>query len=334
MKKSIKWLICLVTALAVSAAIGALAACGGGEKDPPAEHTTHVDADSDGKCDECGEDMPVTAPEYKTPAKNEDYWLNVSDNKGDIMKENVSEKEISYQFSTIYEHVSNTQPTRTYYLLINLYGDGYLRAYQYYPEGTLFEYGGYWRNDGTYLTARALEYGLAYNGTSNVYTYGQNIELSMSNGTFTFAFSISLGNADGGLYLRQASFTNQSGAITYATTQAWLDYVGEETGDTVTQPDFSDWAPETESALAEVTLYYGGNTESSVTQPLKFESDGTYTIADGAIEGTLEVNDGVFTATGALTYDAATKTITYTVSQTQSFSAVLTAEQLEVLGLA
>lgn len=73
---------------------------------------------------------------------------------------------------------------------------------------------------------------------------------------------------------------------------------------------------------------------SGNSQSLRFFEDGTFNIAYGAIEGTWEVTDGVFTATGALTYDAATKTITYTVSQTQSFSAVLTAEQLEVLGLA
>lgn len=343
MKKTAKWLVCLLMAVCVSVTL-CFTACSNTEE-PPA-HTQHVDANNDGKCDECGATMnsqgenPGTDPEpegplYKTPTQDADYWGTMSETKGDLMKEDVSEKEIAYQFSTIYNHVSNTADPRAYYLLINLYEDGYIRAYQYYDDGILFEYGGYWLNEeelGNGIWMGVLEYGMDMGGTVNVYTYDWSNNILLENGTFTFSFSISLGNADGGLYVRQAEFSEMDGKVAYATVQDWFGYLTDETGDTVTGTDFSGWAPNAAEIIADIALYYNGNTSSSTKQSAKFEAGGKYNIADGQIEGTWAVENGVLTLTGALSYDAATRTMKL-AGEGYSFSAVLTQAQMSALGI-
>lgn len=63
MKKRTKTLFALLTAFCLSAGLGIFAACGD-PNTPPEDHTQHVDANEDGKCDECGADMggTVTPP--------------------------------------------------------------------------------------------------------------------------------------------------------------------------------------------------------------------------------------------------------------------------------
>lgn len=331
MKRSAKWLWGVVLSLCL-AALFCFTACA-----PAEEHTQHVDADGNGVCDVCGEPMDTpdpSGPLYQTPTQDADYWGAMSETKGELMKEDVSGKEIAYQFSTIYQHVSNTEDPRDYYLLINLYTDGYIRIYQYFDDGFLFEYGGYWVNEGEDMGIwmGVLEYGMEFNGAVNVYTYDWSTNIVLDNGTFTFSFSISLGNADGGLYVRQAEFSEMDGKVAYATVQDWFGYLTDETGDTVTGTDFSGWAPNAAEIIADIALYYNGNTSSSTKQSAKFEAGGKYNIADGQIEGTWAVENGVLTLTGALSYDAATRTMKL-AGEGYSFSAVLTQAQMSALGI-
>lgn len=436
MKKNVKWLVCLLTAIGVAGSV-ALSACNNdNDDDNDATHTTHVDADNDGKCDECGADMGSAGtdpdenpddgdeqtPEYLTPEKSDEYWAELAETKGNLLKENAAEKEVAYQFAATYTQ----EGAGTYYVLMNLYADGYVRVYQY--RGFLFEYGGYWVNDGEDmgLWVGALEYGLD-NGGVQVYSYDYSNNLTYdSNNTFTFTFSISLGAADGGLYVRSVEFNNLSGEVAYETTQDWIDYVEEETGETFEELDFSGWTgnvvketlvsvsmtdkdgtsrdvkfyaeneydfgglggswqisggelaitQETDNGAewtvtgnadgsytltyyyhnaegtvftgtlsaedfaaltasqvtATVTLYFGGNTESTVTQTVEFLSDGTYSAAGGQMTGTWKAENGVLTLTGALSYDAETKALTLSAG-TYSFSAVLSADEQDELGL-
>lgn len=58
-----KLLIAMLLALSMAFGAVAFVACDNGEEPPETTHTEHIDADGDGKCDECGTDMggePVT----------------------------------------------------------------------------------------------------------------------------------------------------------------------------------------------------------------------------------------------------------------------------------
>lgn len=423
MKKSFTKIACLLAAAVFAAGALSLSACE--DKD----HTAHIDANGDGLCDECGKKItgsidptPTVGPEkytYKTPAREYTYWAGKASTKGDLLKEDESGKEIAYQFSSTYEQ----EGAGMYYVLVNMYSDGYVRVYQY--RGILFEYGGYWVNDGddTGLWVGVLEYGFQ----NTIYTYNYSNNLIAEDGKFTFTYSISLGGADGGIYVRAVEFNDQSGEVSYATTRDWINYVQGETGENIVRPDFSTWTGNEEKevlvsvsmtdkdgtsrkveflpdnktdfggvggtwdiiggalvmsaaegsesewivtvnsdgsysvtydyhnadgtvfsgtlseedfktlssslTVASVKLYFGGNTESSVTQTIVFAPDGTYSGGDGKISGVWKVENGVFTGDEVLSYDAESKTLTLSAGA-YSFSAVLTDSELTALGMA
>ena len=64
MKKTFRWLLCVLMAVTM-AGTAAMAACA--EDNKPPAHTEHVDADGDGKCDECGKDMGKTPEDPNDP---------------------------------------------------------------------------------------------------------------------------------------------------------------------------------------------------------------------------------------------------------------------------
>ena len=64
MNKTIKTMLCALLCSALFAgSVVALAACGENEEPPQNVCTEHVDSDQDGKCDVCGEDVPVQGGE-------------------------------------------------------------------------------------------------------------------------------------------------------------------------------------------------------------------------------------------------------------------------------
>ena len=66
MKKIKKIVAILISVLCAGALAFALPACGEPEEES-GTHTTHVDSDGDGKCDECGKDMGTQTPPDDTP---------------------------------------------------------------------------------------------------------------------------------------------------------------------------------------------------------------------------------------------------------------------------
>ena len=64
MKKLSKLLVVLIALTMSIAGVIGLSSCG--DDTPPAECTSHVDANADGKCDRCGKDMPQEEPEIHT----------------------------------------------------------------------------------------------------------------------------------------------------------------------------------------------------------------------------------------------------------------------------
>lgn len=72
MKKTI---LALLLAGTLTLGTAALAACNGSEDPPETTHTQHVDADSDGKCDECGEAMQPETPEPEELALTDGIYI-------------------------------------------------------------------------------------------------------------------------------------------------------------------------------------------------------------------------------------------------------------------
>lgn len=410
MKKTFKKIICLLAATVFAAGTLSLSSCENDDHNFPTPTPTPSVTPT-----------PTPEPEkytYKTPTREYTYWAEKASVKGDLLKEDESEKEIAYQFASTYEHKS----VGMYYVLVNMYADGYVRVYQY--RGMLFEYGGYWVNDGddSGLWVGVLEYGFQ----NVIYTYNYSNSLIAEDGKFTFTYSISLGGADGGIYVRAVEFNEKSGEVAYKTIQDWMNYVQTETGESVVRPDFSAWTGNEEKevlvsvsmtdkdgtsrkveflpdnktdfggvggtwnvvdgslvmnvaegsesewivtansdgsysvtydyhnsdgtvfngtlsaedfetlisslTVASVKLYFGGNTESSVTQTIVFAPDGTYSGGDGKISGSWNVENNVFNGGEALSYNAETKTLTLSAGA-YSFSAVLTDSQLTALGI-
>lgn len=413
MKKTFKKIICLLAATVFAVGTFSLSSCENGEHNSPTPTPTPSVTPT-----------PTPEPEkytYKTPTREYTYWAEKASKKGDLLKEDESGKEISYQFTSTY----NQEGSGLYYVLVNMYADGYVRVYQY--RGILFEYGGYWVNDGddTGLWVGVLEYGFNNDGTI-VYTYNYSNSLIAEDGKFTFTYSISLGGADGGIYVRAVEFNEKSGEVAYKTVQDWINYVQKETGENVKRSDFSTWTGNEEKevlvsvsmtdkdgtsrkveflpdnktdfggvggtwdiidgalvmsaaegseaewivtansdgsysviydyhnsdgtvfngtlsaedfetlsssfTVASVKLYFGGNTESSVTQTIVFAPDGTYSVGDGKISGTWSVENGMFIGDEMLSYDTKSKTLTLSAG-TYSFSAVLTDEEIALLGI-
>lgn len=339
MKKSTKWILCFLTALAVSGT-AALAACSPTEKESEQSHIEHIDENGDNICDVCGENMGgssnVTVPEYATPSQDYTYWAGKALTKGELLKEDVTDKEITYQFSSTYTQ----EGYGTYYMLINMYADGYVRVYQY--RGYLFEYAGYWVNDGADLGlwVGVCEYGMGINGLLSIYTYNYSNSLLYSDdATFTFTYSISLGGADGGIYVRAVEFNNQTGEVEYATSQDWVVYVEQVTGESFELLDFTSWTGnDVQETLVAVTMTAtdGSGTTRDVLFYDENEYDfgglgGTWSIegaslilsqdADNGAEWIVTANDdGSYT----LTYD-------YHNEDGTVFSGTLSAEDFQVL---
>lgn len=89
-------------------------------------------------------------------------------------------------------------------------------------------------------------------------------------------------------------------------------------------------------AIAQVTLYFGGNTESSVTTPVTFGHGGvlTHIGSEGELNTTWKVENGTLVFGDEIfTYDADTGTLRKAAGGDMFFSAVLTEEQQEALGI-
>ena len=254
------------------------------------------DADSGDDADGDDDDSGSTAT-YLTPTRDYTEWQEYTSEE--LVAEDISEKEIAYQFSA--EDIELSE--REYDVLVNLYADGYAQIRQYYLTGGYYVvYYGYWANmndeylyfgischTNSYSTYEGVIYGISYSYTL---TIGDD-------GFETFGLNLALGFAEGGQFVRSYDMSGD-GTVVYATVGEFETQIGWVSTDT---DDTDDDTDDEEEEVTEVATLSGGYTT------IVLYSDGTYVFAYQSYvseSGTWSYEDGVFSITtaGGSTYTA------------------------------
>ena len=242
---------------------------------------------------------------YLTPTRDYTEWQEYSEEE--LAAEDVSDKEIAYQFSQEDVDLSD----RNYDVLVNLYEDGYAQIRQYYLDGSyVMVYFGYWANmDDEYIyfgiTCHACSYS-SYQGI--VYGISYSYSLTITDGTFdTFGLNVAMGFGEGGVYVRSFDMSGD-GSVVYASASDFEEQIGYE-GDDISVSGSSD---EDSGEAEEVATLEGTFTE------IVLYSDGTYVFSYPGMSltesGTWSYSDGVLTLTtdGGSVYSSEDGSLTFT----------------------
>lgn len=234
----------------------------------PQKNHTHVDSDSDNKCDVCGIDMGSgnigdDEFEYKTPTRNFAEWQEYT--KEQYVAEDVSSKTVVYQFSA--EDVA-LREGRYYDILINLYADGFAKISQYCcADGYVIEYYGYWTNmdDSIYFGVSCHTNTRMPNKTYGI-SYSYN--LTWQDGAFAdFGLSLALGFAEGGQFVRSYTMSGD-GTVVYEAEEKFEERIGFK------QADFGGGEDEKPGDETKELLFsFKSDSENYL---LDFNKDGTY----------------------------------------------------------
>ena len=149
---------------------------------------------------------------FLSPSKDVNYWQEYDHKK--FYEEDFSSKKPLYQFTLIDSELSEG---RKYDVLINLFEDGEFVISQYgLTNKVVMDYYGYWANiDNEYIYAGISCYSSSTSG--EVYNISYSYNLTKTGNKFdTFGINLSLGFAEGGVYVRNKDITGD-GNVKYNT---------------------------------------------------------------------------------------------------------------------
>lgn len=228
--------------------------------------------------------------DYKTPSVSEEVWADYTAEQ--YVSEDVTAKSIAYQFTADGLELSDG---RFYYVILNLYTDGFVVLTQAYPaDGRVLRYYGYWTNEDDAGIWFCVTQHAFISDLTNVKTidYSYTIELNGEKTAFnSFDVSLALGFADGGQYIRTAAMDG-SGDVIYTSESEYLIHAGIEIGEEKGPSE----EPDDPVEETEVLFSFISDSENYL---LDINKDGTYTftfVTAGLVEtGTWTWKNWTFT---------------------------------------
>lgn len=229
--KSGKLYAAVLATMMLTSAIAGVTGCGSQDNASAKSNTevsSNAETDNTTETEETSEQTEAGAT-YKIPTSDVTVWQGYEPEQYEA--EDVSTKEIAYQFVTYYSNEKNIS------IMVNLYEDGFARMTQYSEgrQGVIdFYYYGYWTSmDDDYIYLNFSCYSWAGeddpdNGMANgdICTVDYAYELRETDGVFAFSLNACLGFADGGVYVRSADVTSD-GSVQYQTEEEFVKYADD-----------------------------------------------------------------------------------------------------------
>ena len=303
--KKWKWLLCIVLSLCLMATmltgcylnsstftiyLGDSGTTGSSDDDTGTDNGDDSDDDDDDDDDDSGSTYTTT---YLTPTRDYTEWQEYTSEE--LVAEDISEKEIAYQFSE--EDVILSE--RNYDVLVNFFTDGFVQIRQYYLTGGYYTtYYGYWANmDDEYIYMGISCHTCSHSSyTGVVYGISYSYTLTIGDEGFeTFGINLTLGFAEGGQYIRSYDMSG-TGEVIYATVEDFETQIGYVSDSDDDDDDDSDDDTDSGEEATEVATLEGGYTS------IVLYSDGTYVFSYSTYvseSGTWSYEDSVFSITTA-----------------------------------